>query len=226
VLRQSWRDLLFVHWPVPVTRVRRFVPASLDVDEFDGATWLGIVPFRIEGLSWRFMPDLPYFSAFPELNLRVYVTAEGKAGVWFISLDADNAAAVLGARTAFALPYWRARIAVRRSADAVTFRSVRRGDRGIAFNIRYGPRGDTRTSARGTLEYFLTERYCLYSRYADGGIRRLEIHHPPWRLRGADAEIGMNTLASGQGFRIDSTEPPLVHFCARQDVLAWWPERV
>ena len=226
VLRQRWLDLLFVHWPVPATRVRRFVPPSLDVDEFHGTTWVGIVPFMIEELTWRFVPALPYFSSFPELNLRVYVTTGGKPGVWFISLDADNAAAVLGARTAFALPYWRASIAMNRSNHEIMFRSERRRNRKVAFETRYGATGEPMEAVPGTLEHFLTERYCLYSVYRDGGVRRLEIHHAPWRLRRADAEIQCNTLASGQGFRIDATEPPLVHFSARQDVLAWWPERV
>jgi hypothetical protein len=226
VLRQRWLDLLFVHWPVPATRVRRFVPPSLDIDEFDGTTWVGIVPFRIEGLTWRFMPDLPYFSSFPEVNLRVYVIAAGKPGVWFISLDADNAAAVIGARAAFALPYWRAKMTMHRADHEITFQSVRRQNREIAFGVRYAPVGEATETAPGTLEYFLTERYCLYSLYRDGGVRRLDIHHPPWRLRRADAEIETNTLASGQGFRIDSAEPPLLHFSARQDVLAWWPARV
>jgi uncharacterized protein YqjF (DUF2071 family) len=226
VLRQSWRDLLFVHWPVPATRVRRFVPADLEVDELDGATWVGIVPFAIEHLSWRFMPDLPYFSAFPELNLRVYVIKDGKPGVWFISLDADNAAAVAGARALFALPYYRASIAMTRRRHEVEFESVRRRQRDVALAVRYRAEGEAAEPRPGTLEHFLTERYCLYSMHRDGRLHRLEIHHPPWRLRRAVATIELNTLAAGQGFLIDSAEPPLLHFSERQDVLAWWPEHV
>jgi uncharacterized protein YqjF (DUF2071 family) len=226
VLRQQWLDLLFVHWPVPATRVRRFVPASLDIDEFDGTTWVGIVPFMIQRLTWRFLPPLPYLSSFPELNLRVYVKARGKPGVWFISLDADNAAAVIGARAVFALPYWRASIAMNWRNHEIVFQSVRRRNTAIRFEVRYEAVGEEAEAAPGTLEHFLTERYCLYSLYRDGGVRRLEIHHPPWRLRRAAAELPCNTLASGQDFRIDATEPPLVHFSARQDVLAWWPERI
>jgi len=225
VLRQRWLDLLFVHWPIAVERLRALVPPALTIQEFEGTSWVGIVPFEIQGLSWRPLPDLPYFSSFHELNLRLYVEAEGKPGVWFISLDADNAAAVLAARTAFALPYWRAQISMRREGGAISFRSVRRRRPDIAFDITYRPVGEPTTSAPGTLDYFLTERYCLYT-VVRGRLRRLEIDHPPWRLQRADAEIRANTLASTQGVPLDTTRPPLLHFSQRQDVIAWWPDVV
>jgi uncharacterized protein YqjF (DUF2071 family) len=103
-MRQSWRDLLFAHWPVPAARLRALVPAPLEIDEHDGSSWVGVVPFRMAGVAPRPLPDLPYLSAFPELNLRLYVRLDGKAGVWFISLDAANRAAVWGARLLFHLP--------------------------------------------------------------------------------------------------------------------------
>ena len=222
VLKQSWLDLLFVHWPIPRATVQPLVPEPLIVQEFEGTSWVGIVPFVIEGLRWRFTPDLPYFSSFPELNLRLYVELDGKPGVWFVSLDADNAAAVLGARTAFSLPYFRAAISVRRDRT-IDYRAVRRQDRSIGCSLRYWPTGEPFEATRGSLEYFLTERYCLYARRGSG-LRRLEIHHPPWRLRAAEAEILTNTLATRQGIPIDPAKPPLLHFSGRQDVLAWWPQ--
>jgi uncharacterized protein YqjF (DUF2071 family) len=225
VLRQRWLNLLFVHWPVPAATVRPLVPPALTIQEFGGTSWVGIVPFVIEGLSWRFMPDLPYFSSFPELNLRLYVEAEGKPGVWFVSLDADNLAAVLGARATFSLPYFRAAIDVARDASGVRFKAVRRRHRSVAFDVRYLPRGKAVESAPGSLEHFLTERYCLYAPRGSG-LRRLDIQHPPWKLQPADADIVTNTVASAQGVHVDTTAPPLLHFSARQDVLAWWPERV
>lgn len=225
VLRQQWLDLLFVHWPVASAKVRHLVPPSLTIQEFDGTSWVGIVPFEIEGLSWRPLPDLPYFSSFPEINLRLYVEAEGKPGVWFISLDADNAAAVFGARTAFALPYWRAKISMRREGGAVSFRSVRRRQPDTAFDVTYRPVDEPSTAAPGTLDYFLTERYCLYT-VMGGRLRRLEIDHPPWPLQRAEAEIRVNTLGSAEGVPLDMSRAPLLHFSARQDVIAWWPEVV
>lgn len=224
-LRQRWLNLLFAHWPVPAAALRSLVPPSLSVEEFDGTSWVGIVPFKIEGLMWRGLPDLPYVSSFPEVNLRLYVSADGKPGVWFISLDADNAAAVMGARVAFRLPYWRARMSIDRTDQIVRFRSVRRAQPQTAIELQYQPRGSVREAAPGTLDHFLTERYCLYTLRADGRLRRLEIHHPPWQLQHADADFARNRLASSQGIRLPDTAP-LLHFSQRQDVIAWWPETV
>jgi uncharacterized protein YqjF (DUF2071 family) len=102
--RQSWCDLLFAHWPVSAELLRRFVPEPLRVQEFDGTAWIGIVPFRMESVMHRPLPDLPWISAFPELNVRTYVEHGGKPGVWFLSLDATNVLAVAAARRFFICP--------------------------------------------------------------------------------------------------------------------------
>jgi uncharacterized protein YqjF (DUF2071 family) len=222
VLRQRWLNLLFAHWPVPAAALRPLVPPSLTIEEFGGTSWVGIVPFKIEGLMWRGLPDLPYFSSFPEVNLRLYVTATGKPGVWFISLDADNAAAVLGARTVFRLPYWRARMSVQAVGDAVHFRSVRRRDPQTCVDVGYHPIGPPAEAVPGTLDYFLTERYCLYTAATSGRLKRLDIHHPPWQLQRATATFARNTLAARQGIALPDREP-ILHFSRRQDVIAWWP---
>src|SRR5690606_35517478 len=103
--RQSWLDLLFIHWPVPTAALRPHVPSELSIQEFDGTSWIGLVPFRMAGVMRRPFPDIPGLSAFPELNVRLYVEAEGKPGVWFLSLDATNPLAVWAARRYFHLPY-------------------------------------------------------------------------------------------------------------------------
>jgi uncharacterized protein YqjF (DUF2071 family) len=185
---------------------------------------VGIVPFRLEALTWRLLPALPYFSWFPEINLRLYVELDEKPGVWFVSLDADNAAAVLGARLAFRLPYWRAAIDVDDRGERVGYRAVRRSDRAMIFDARYWPIGPANEARPESLEHFLTERYCLYARSGEN-LERLEIHHLPWALQPASAEIFHNTLASLQGIPIDPGVPPLLHFSREQDVVAWWPYR-
>jgi uncharacterized protein len=226
ILRQRWTNLLFAHWPIKAAALSPHVPPELTIQEFDGTAWVGIVPFQIEALTWRPLPDLPYFSFFPEINLRVYVEAAGKPGVWFISLDADNAAAVWGARTVFHLPYWRAAIDVDVHGRRVRYRSVRRANRTVGFEAEYWPTGEAAVSAPGSLEHFLTERYCLYAKSPQGALRRLDIHHAPWTLQPASAEIRGNTMASTQGIHLDVGQPPLLHFSAEQDVVAWWPRRI
>lgn len=54
---------------------------------------------------------------------------------------------------------------------------------------------------------------------------RLEIHHPPWPLESAEAEIAVNTMASAAGIRLPSMAP-LLHFSKRQDMVCWAPERL
>ena len=221
ILRQRWRDLLFAHWPAPADKLRPLVPSSLTIQEFNGSSWVGIVPFRIEGLSPRGVPDLPNLSAFPELNVRLYVEAEGKPGIFFISLDAASLSAVAGARAAFNLPYFHARMSATVAAGAVRYHSVRRRDPSVRFEADYAPVGDCFQAAPGTLEYFLTERYCLYARRRRGGVKRLEVHHPPWRLRVAEGQIIENAMASRQGVIMDERAKPLLHVAETMDVVAW-----
>jgi len=119
--RQSWCDLLFAHWPIPAADLRPLVPAPLEVQEFDGTSWIGIVPFRMQGVMRRPWPDLPYFSAFPELNVRLYVEHEGRPGVWFLSLDATSALAVWAARRFFHLPYFHSKIRLSGLLDETSY---------------------------------------------------------------------------------------------------------
>src|ERR1700719_3421285 len=110
IMAQSWHDLLFAHWQVDAGELRPHIPPQLAIDTFEGNAWLGVVPFRMSGVRLRWTPALPWLSAFPELNVRTYVTMQDKPGVWFFSLDAANAVAVAAARLSFHLPYFRARI--------------------------------------------------------------------------------------------------------------------
>jgi uncharacterized protein len=111
VMAQSWHDLLSAHWPVTAAALRPHIPARLAIDTFDGQAWLGVVPFRMSGVRLRGTPAVPWLSAFPELNVRTYVLADAKPGVWFFSLDAGNAIAAAIAREWFHLPYLRGVIA-------------------------------------------------------------------------------------------------------------------
>ncbi len=217
--RQSWVDLLFVHWPVPSELLRPLVPPGLTIQEFDGTSWVGVVPFRMEGVMRRPLPDLPFVSAFPELNVRLYVEAEGKPGVWFLSLDATNPLAVWAARRFFYLPYYRAKISVTREDGWFNYTSER-VDGDASFAVRYRPTGDVYESAPGTLEHWLTERYCLYALSPEGKLLRNEVHHVPWPLQPAEAQIATNNLLAPSGLRLPS-QPPLLHFASRVDVVVW-----
>lgn len=224
VLFQRWVNLAFLHWPVPAARLRPLVPASLAIQEFDGTSWVGIVPFEIQDLCAPLSTWTPL--TFRELNLRLYVEADGKPGVWFVSLDASSALAVMGARAAFRLPYFRARMAMAADGTAVGFSSHRVRVPGIEFRGRYQPTGEEYEAAPGTLDHFLVERYCLYTRWYGGRILRLDIQHPPWRISPGRVDIDACTIASMQGIALDPAIPPLVHCSRRQDTVSWRPAAI
>jgi hypothetical protein len=211
---------------VPAAALRHLVPPQLTIDEHGGTSWVGLVPFRMTGVTLRGVPSLPGLSAFPEMNLRLYVTLDDRPGVWFVSLDAANRLAVWTARHVVHLPYFHASMAVHRDGDSVRYESERRGTGPrVVFRGAYRPVGDVFTAAPGSLAHFLTERYCLYTRAAAGDLRRLEIHHPAWPLQPAEAIFDTNLVAGPQGISLPSTAPVL-HFSRRLDVVGWGLARV
>lgn len=226
-MRMSWHDLLFAHAPVSSAALRALVPAGLEIDTFDGVAWLGVVPFRMTRVGPRFLPPLPGLSAFAELNVRTYVTRDGKPGVWFFSLDAANRVAVWTARRFFHLPYFRARMRCEADGDEIVYASERThsGAPAAAFRARYRPVGDVYATRRGDLDHWLTERYCLYAARPDGALMRVDIEHPPWPLQRAAAGIESNTMADAAG--LPFAEPPaLLHFARRLDVVSGMPVAV
>jgi uncharacterized protein YqjF (DUF2071 family) len=222
VMTQTWSDLLFAHWPIDPAELRPAVPREFELDLFAHTGWLGIVPFSMTNVSPRGVPALRWFSAFPEINVRTYVRVRDRPGVYFFSLDASNAMAVKAARAILNLPYYLARMTVSRTGSEITYGSARRSGGPAEFNATYEPLGMPFAPVEGTLEYFLTERYCLYHRDRGGVPYRLDIHHPPWSLQLAKAVIRRNTMATAAGLSVTG-QPPLLHFAQRQDVVAWWP---
>ena len=227
VLGMHWHDLLFMHWPIRADTLRRHMPSALPIDMFDGTAWIGVVPFRMSRVVPRLVPPVPYLSAFPELNVRTYVVAEGKPGVWFFSLDAGNPIAVELARNAFHLNYYNASMSCRRAGESVEYSSARRHRHAPpgAFQGRYRPAGPAYQSAPGTLESWLTERYCLYAANRKGAIWRSDIHHARWPLQPAEAEIEHNSMTEQIGHSLPETKP-ILHFARHLEVVAWLPERL
>ncbi|MEY3213486.1 MAG: hypothetical protein RIT28_3967 [Pseudomonadota bacterium] len=221
-MTMSWLDLLFAHWSFPPEAIRALLPPNLTLDTFEGRAWVGVVPFRMENVGPRGLGWLPGVSAFPELNVRTYVVHEGKPGVWFFSLDAANMLAVQAARLGFHLPYFYAQMRCEAREGWIEYRSERdhAGVQAGRFEGRYRPIGEVYHSAPGTLEAWLTERYCLYVADRAGQIRRGEIHHAPWPLQRAELQAQACTVTEAWGIALRGA-PETLHFVKRLDVVAW-----
>jgi uncharacterized protein YqjF (DUF2071 family) len=223
-MRQGWDDLLFAHWPVAYAALRPLVPPALTLETHDGSAWVGVVPFSMRRVRLLPLPELPGLSSFGELNVRTYVTDGARPGVYFFSLDASNLPAVVAARIGFHLPYFHARMRATTIGDETRYASARYGCRLARFRARYRPIGPPQPAPPGTLAYFLTERYCLYTTNRRGALLRVEIQHPPWPLQPAEAEIEVNGMAAAAGIALPDTAP-LLHVSRRQDMVNWLIER-
>ncbi len=226
-MAQTWHDVLFAHWRVSAEALRTHIPLLLEIDTYADEAWIGVVPFRMTGVRLRGLPPLPGLSAFPELNVRTYVRIEGKPGVFFFSLDAGSHVAVVAARRGFHLPYFHARMLLRAAGEWIQYssRRIHRGAPAAEFLGQYRPTGAVFRSQQGTLEHWLTERYCLYAADSQQRIYRGEVHHRPWPLQPAEAEIESNSMTAPLGIRLPDT-PPLVHFARRLEVRVWSPRPV
>jgi uncharacterized protein len=226
-MSQRWNDLLFAHWPIRASEVAPLLPDGLEIDVFQGSAWIGIVPFWMDKIRLRGLPPIPGARETPELNLRTYVrdTRTGTAGVYFLSLDVANLVGVVVGRSIFHLPYYWAQMSLKpRGEREFSFYSRRLlSRRPVQFAARYRGLGPTHKLVQtrpGTIEYFLTERYCLFTRDALGRLLRADIHHSPWPLEEAEAEISQNDLAEQFGLKLPDT-PPLLHYARHLAVYIW-----
>jgi uncharacterized protein YqjF (DUF2071 family) len=227
-MRQVWNDLLFAHWPVPPEVMRPFIPPRLELDTFEGSAWVGVVPFHMTGVRLRAFPPVPYTHAFAELNVRTYVSFGGRPGVYFFSLDAASAPAVWAARNFFHLPYFNARMSFTVAEDAtVTYSSTRthRHAPPARLEATYGPTAPVFQAQPGSIEDWLTARYCLYTTGARRRVYRGEIHHLPWPLQRAQATLTENSLAGAAGITLPD-RAPLLYFAKRLAVLIWPLQKV
>jgi uncharacterized protein YqjF (DUF2071 family) len=223
LMYQSWNNLLFMHWQVPEAALRPLLPDRLSIDTFEGKAWVAITPFTVRDARPIFTPPLPWVSDFHEINVRTYVHLGGVPGVWFFSLDANSLVAVLGARTFFHLPYHVAKITLRQEARTIHYHSTRE-DQSAKFKADWEVGELIGQATTESLEFFLVERYCLYT--ADGAtLYRGRIHHQPWRLRSAQLSALQSTMIEVQGLS-EPTEKPLLHYSESLDVAIWGVEEV
>jgi len=210
--RQRWSNLLFLHWKVEASAVQATLPAGLFVDTFEGDAYVGIVPFFMDRVRPAWLPPLPWVSWFLELNVRTYVhDREGRPGVWFYSLDCNQPLAVAIARRFFHLPYFHAKMSATRRDGAVEYHSQRRGTP-VRSSYAWQPAGETREAAPGSLEFFLVERYVLFSADRNGALHCGRVHHQPYRISHAAVPEYSVEPARQEGFEL--TAQPISNLCA------------
>ncbi|HWO97815.1 MAG TPA: DUF2071 domain-containing protein [Bacillus sp. (in: firmicutes)] len=227
IMRQTWSNLLFLHWPIPPETLRPYIPPSLQIDTFDRSAWLGIVVFVMDGIYPRGLSTVSVTPKFPEINVRTYVHCNGKPGVYFMSLDVADRASLTIAKRWFRLPYHSAQMSFQKEGQTFHCQSIRKGKTKapIRFDGKYTPLSEAYFPEKESLDHWLTERYCLYSTDHRANIYCGEIHHRPWPLQKAATDICINTLFSPFNFNLDGINP-ISHFSIGVDTLIWNIQKV
>ena len=221
LVRMNWHDLLFLHWPVDPVEVARVLPPGLEPDVFNGHAWVGLVPFTMTGFRVMGLAA-PGAGTFHECNVRTYATIGGVPGVYFFSLDAASRLAVHGARLAYRLPYHRARISLARSRGRIDYRVTRCNCTEAAVDVAWELGDPLPPALPGSLQWFLTERYCLYVPDRRGRIRRGCIWHPRWSLRQARLLRLQESLIAAASLPVAGA-PASVFASDGLCSEAWWP---
>ena len=228
IMYQKWGKLLFMHWRIDAKLLRPLIPAPLEIDTFDGSAWIGVVPFTMWDIRASFLPAIPGTSSFHELNVRTYVYHEGVPSVWFMSLDAASRLAVWGARKFYHLPYFNAQMSLDQTDRTIRYSSLRKDRRGAPAELAAtwtigevirAKAADRMSASPGSLEFFLTERYCLDAAH-NGKLFRARVHHRPWPLQTAELVSLNSTMVESHGL---ATPPgdPLLHYCEELSVEIW-----
>jgi uncharacterized protein len=185
LMAQWWRDVTFVHWRLDADLVTPFLPAGARPDLFDGSAWVGLIPFRMEGAGLGRRVRVPWLGDFWETNVRVYSTDDrGRRGVTFLSLEAQRAAVVLGARTAFNVPYYWARMSGRATGSQRHYETDRSRPHRSRASSRLSVVVGERVAEPGPLQLFLTARFGLHTSYL-GRSLWVPNTHAPWPLHQA-----------------------------------------
>ncbi len=229
VMRQRWEQLTFLHWPFDAAAVQRLLPGGLRAETFDGAAWVGLVPFYMR-VGTAGGHQAPWVSNFCETNVRTYVRDEaGRSGIWFMSLDAARLGAVTVARSTYQLPYyWSSmRLSARDGDVGYVCRRLLPGPVPAASRVRVSIGAPFATGELTARDHFLTARWILFSASGPGAApsrhRLARASHQPWPLYRAEVRVLDDELVTAAGLPRPAGEP-LVHYSPGVDVRIGRPE--
>jgi len=216
VMHQRWAGLLFLHWPISPATIQERLPEGLFVDTYEGMAWVGVVPFFMEKVRPRLLPPVPGLSWFMELNVRTYVyDAQGRPGVWFFSLDCNQFLAVEIAKHFFHLPYEHAGMRSHRSGNQIEYH-CRRDSKGADYF--YQEPEVASPAVLGSLEWFLVERYLLFSKKPGGGLYCGQVHHHAYRIASGHCEKWSAEPLAWNRFELPLIDPPSILVAKPVDV--------
>lgn len=219
---QRWENVLFLHWPVSPRLLSTQIPPELELDVYDGTAWIGLVLFQVKDMHPRQLPALPWFRSYLQVNVRTYVTYNGRGGVYFFTLDVEKWPARAFGKMLYSLPFRKAKIKMEKRGQDVYF--VNRWEKkqwSEELVCTYTPVSSLFSPKASTLDDWLIERYCLWSK-RKGKLLRTDIHHVKWKLQKAEANIYSNSMASFLP-RTIFQQSPLIHYAAGQQALFWYP---
>lgn len=225
VMKQTWQDLLFAHYPVKLEVLQQVVPSVFQLEQYNGTAWIGVVPFRVQNHRVRFLPPMPGINRFLQLNVRTYVTINGKRGVYFLSIDMNHLIARQLAKSLFYMPTQTATINMSHNECGIYFNSktVEKGH--PEFECQYTPIGQPFYARKETFEAWLVERYSMYSLNRRGEVVRCDILHDYWPLQYVDVEINNNSIFQNRGIQVASKDP-ILHYAKRMEAYLWPVARV
>jgi len=222
MMTQKWEDLLFLNFPVPPETMLDHIPSGLELDTYEGKAWITVIPFKITDMRMRMLPPFPYIRKFFELNVRTYVKKDAIPGIYFFSLDASKLLPVLGARMT-TLPYYYAKMNMKKRGDWFHYYSKRRGFSKPAFKGKYRPISEKCIPAAGTLSHWLVERYYLWTEMKNillsGGI-----HHLPWEI--AEAEVDLTHEEYPPFLSNKEDKKQMVFYYASSMRVLFWPFKI
>lgn len=227
VLRQSWSELAYFHWPYEPAAVQRLLPAGLRVDTFDGAAWVGLIPFEMRNVQFGRTPPMRRLGTFVEVNVRTYVIDTlGRRAVWFFSLDVPRSAAVVVARSVFGLPYCWTHAEHTVDGDRHHYQTQRRWPAGsqAGADIRFRVAAQLADSETGALDHFLYARWAMVARRRQQ-LSYGRVDHPRWPLLGVDGVEIDQTLIEAAGLPTPDGAPH-AHYSPGVDVRIAWYEKI
>lgn len=215
-MKQQWKDVVFLHWPIPPQWIRKFIPKEMELDIWNDSAWIGVVLFKAIGMRPRFLPPIPGVKNYLELNVRTYVKVNGKPGVYFLTLDADSWLAVETTTKTNFLPYRHARMKMLKRNGYTVFESRRTHKNSVSDTLKLHYKIGSETTRKDAFEYWATERYCLWTKPKKQLIR-VDILHAPWILNYIEGEIQHNSMASFLPESLHQSRP-ISHYGGTRDV--------